>query len=128
LIHVNDLPSLSQTPLATLHKFQGHADVFLVTPTNGITGRYGTLGYETKLDGMDPLTGVMAAITYHDFEAERGGASLGAETDFELVARFGGHWSAGIKCADYDGIPSTPGVCTTCAGRSKLWLSVDFAY
>jgi hypothetical protein len=117
-----------QTPLATLHKFQGYADVFLVTPANGITDRYGTFGYETKLDGMDPLTGVMAAITYHDFETERGGGSLGTETDVELVARFGDQWSAGIKYADYDGIPSTPGVCTTCADRSKLWLSVDFTY
>lgn len=112
-----------QTPLATLHKFQGYADVFLVTPPNGIVDTYGTLGYETKIENGDPLTGVMAAITYHDFETERGSASLGSEIDLELVARFGEHWSAGVKYADYDGVP-TPGF----ADRNKLWLSVDFTY
>lgn len=112
-----------QTPLATLHKFQGYADVFLVTPPAGITDVYGTLAYETKLDGMDPLTGVMVAVTYHDFEAEQGGASLGSEVDVELVARFGDHWSASVKYADYDGVPGP-----TTADRSKLWLAVDFTY
>ena len=33
------------TPLATLHKFQGFADVFLTTPASGITDAYGKLGY-----------------------------------------------------------------------------------
>ena len=112
-----------QTPLATLHKFQGFADVFLVTPATGITDVYGTLAYETKLDDMEPLTSIMAAVTYHDFEAEQGGASLGTETDFELVARFGDHWSASIKYADYDGVPGP-----TTADRSKVWLAVDFSY
>lgn len=117
-----------QTPLATLHKFQGYADVFLVTPANGIVDAYGTLAYETKINNADPLTGVMAALTYHDYETERGSASLGSETDIELVARFGEHWSAGIKYADYDGAPSAPAICTTCADRQKLWLSIDFNY
>ena len=117
-----------QTPLATLHKFQGYADVFLVTPANGIVDIYGTLAYETKIESADPLTSIMAAVTYHDFETERGSASLGSETDIELVARFGEHWSAGVKYADYDGVPSAPAVCTTCADRQKLWLSIDFTY
>jgi hypothetical protein len=112
-----------QTPLATLHKFQGFADVFLVTPANGIVDAYATLGYETKIENAAPLTGIMAAVTYHDFETERGSASLGSEVDVELVARFGGNWSAGLKYADYDGVAG-PGL----ADRSKLWLSVDFTY
>jgi len=110
-----------QTPLATLHKFQGYADVFLVTPQNGIVDTYGTLAYETKFDGAEPLTGIMAAVTHHDFETDRGSASLGSETDFELVARIGENWSAGVKYADYDGVPGV-------ADRNKLWLSVDFSY
>jgi hypothetical protein len=110
-----------QTPLATLHKFQGYADVFLVTPTNGIVDVYGTLAYETKIESADPLTSIMAAVTYHDFEAERGSASLGSETDIELMARFGEHWSAGVKYADYDGVAGL-------ADRDKLWVSADFNY
>lgn len=110
-----------QTPLATLHKFQGYADVFLVTPANGIVDVYGTLGYETKIDGAEPLTGLSGAITYHDFDAERGGADLGSEVDVELAAKFGDHWTAGVKYADYEGVPGTP-------DRNKLWLSVEFTY
>ena len=110
-----------QTPLATLHKFQGYADVFLVTPANGIVDTYGTLGYETKIDGADPLTGLSAAVTYHDFEAERGGADLGSEVDVELAAKFGDHWSAGVKYADFEGVPGF-------ADRNKLWLTVEFTY
>lgn len=117
-----------QTPLATLHKFQGYADVFLVTPQRGIVDVYGTLGYETKIEGAEPLTGIVASATYHDFDTERGGASLGSEIDVELAAKFGEHWTVGVKYADYDGIPSTPGVCTTCADRSKLWLSAELTY
>lgn len=109
------------TPLATLHKFQGYADVFLTTPANGIADKYVTLGYETKLEDVGPVTGVMVAATYHDFDAERGGASYGSEVDLELVARFGDHWSAGVKYADYNGDGAF-------ADRDKLWLSVDMTY
>ncbi len=109
------------TPLATLHKFQGYADVFLTTPANGIVDAYGTLGYETKVDNWEPITGVTAAVTYHDFSAERGGASFGTETDAELAVKFGDHWSAGITYADFNGDSGF-------GDRNKLWLSVDFTY
>jgi hypothetical protein len=109
------------TPLATLHKFQGHADVFLTTPANGIVDRYATLSYDTKLEDAGPVTGLTAAVTYHDFEAERTSASFGSETDVELVARMGDHWSTGIKYATYDGEGAFP-------DRDKLWLTVEFKY
>ncbi|MEQ1754448.1 MAG: hypothetical protein ABL973_09975 [Micropepsaceae bacterium] len=109
------------TPLATLHKFQGYADVFLNTPANGIVDTYGTLAYETKLEDAGPVTGVMAAITYHEFEADRGSASFGNETDYEVVARLGDNWSAGVKYADYKGDAAF-------ADRDKLWLTVEFNY
>jgi hypothetical protein len=112
-----------QTPLATLHKFQGYADVFLVTPANGIVDVYGTVGYETKVAEAEPLTSLMAAVTYHDFEAERGSGDLGSEVDIELLAKFGDHWSAGIKYADYDGFGTG-----AFADRDKLWLSAEFTY
>ncbi len=109
------------TPLASLHKFQGTADVFLTTPANGIVDTYGALVYDTNLEDWGPVTGVTAAITYHDFDAERGGASFGSETDAELSVRFGEHWSAAIQYADYNGDGGF-------ADRDKLWLSVDVTY
>lgn len=110
-----------QTPLATLHKFQGYADAFLVTPANGIVDKYVTLGYETKLTESGPISGVSAGITYHDFSAERGGSDLGSEMDYEVTAKIGDHWSAGVKYADYEGVPGV-------ADRDKLWLTVEFNY
>lgn len=109
------------TPLATLHRFQGYADVFLNTPANGIVDQYGTLAYETTLEDFGPVTGAMAAVTYHEYDAERGNVSFGSETDVEFVARFGDHWSAGIKYATYDGDGGL-------TDRDKVWLSVDVTY
>lgn len=109
------------TPLATLHKFQGHADVFLTTPANGIVDKYATLSYDTKLEDAGPVTGLTAAVTYHDYEADRGSASYGSETDVELVARMGDHWSTGVKYAMYEGDGAF-------ADRDKLWLTVEFKY
>lgn len=109
------------TPLATLHKFQGYADVFLTTPGNGIVDTYATLGYETKLEGTAPFTGLTAAVTWHAFDAERGNTSFGNEMDYEISGKMGDHWSIGVKYADYQGDSAV-------ADRDKLWLSVDFSY
>jgi len=107
------------TPLATLHKFQGFADVFLTTPANGIVDIYGTV----QLDWKNGLFGANcgAFVTYHDFEAERGGADLGNEFDAGLSASIGKHWSAELKGAVYDGAPGF-------ADRSLVWASIRFQY
>jgi hypothetical protein len=107
------------TPLATLHKFQGYADVFLTTPPQGIVDVYGTIGYETKVESVAGLTGIGAALTYHDYESERTAVSYGSEVNVELTARFGENWSAGLKYASYDGDGAF-------ADRDKVWLNVSF--
>jgi hypothetical protein len=110
------------TPLATLHKFQGYADVFVATPPNGIRDLYGGVGFETIFEeASGPVTGVMAAVWLHDFKTERGGQPLGSEVDVELTARLGEHLSVGAKYADYDGDGGF-------ASRRKLWLQIDCAY
>lgn len=117
----NGVPGFS-TPLATLHKFQGYADAFLTTPSSGIVDIYAKLGYETKFDEpIGPITGVAAAVWYHDFDAERGGASLGREVDLEAVARLGEHFGIGAKYADLDGSGSV-------ADRQKTWFYVEMNY
>jgi hypothetical protein len=62
-----------RTPLATLHAFQGWADMFLATPGAGIDDLYATVKYKA---GKWDLTGV-----YHDFSAETGGGDFGKEFD-----------------------------------------------
>ena len=109
------------TPLATLHKFQGYADIFLTTPATGINDRYGVLSYERKFNNFGPLSSVVAAVTYHDFEAEHGGKPFGSETDAELVLKLGKYWSTGVKFADYSGDGAF-------ADRTKLWFPIEFTY
>jgi hypothetical protein len=100
-----------QTPLATGHAFNGWADRFLVTPLNGLRDRY------IKFDG--PLGALRYMVAYHDFDADRGGASLGRELDLQLTWAFAPKWNAIAKMADYRD-----------AGRDlrKAWLSVEYRY
>ena len=107
------------TPLGTLHKFQGHADVFLTTPANGVEDFYVTAQYEWK---RAPLkTGLSFFATWHDFKAERGGADLGEELDAGLAVAIRKRWSAEFKGAIYDGVPGFP-------DRSLVWASLRFQY
>ncbi len=67
------------TPLATLHKYNGWADKFLATPATGLEDLY--LQLDGKAASFDWL------VRYHDFNAERGGASYGSELDLQLLYR-----------------------------------------
>ncbi|MEQ1754773.1 MAG: alginate export family protein [Micropepsaceae bacterium] len=112
------------TPLATLHKFQGYADAFLVTPVNGIVDMYGKFGFETKFDEpIGPITALSVAAWFHDFESEHSSASLGDEFDAELLAKIEDHFALGFKYANYEGVsvPNYP-------GREKVWLYLDVSY
>ena len=65
-----------KTPYATLHKFQGWADKFLVTPGDGIEDIY---------VGLKGAAGpVKLGAFYHEFTAEDSGDDFGSEID--LVA------------------------------------------
>jgi len=65
-----------RTPLATLHKFQGFADLFLGTPAAGIEDLY--VGLAGKAGSVK-----LAAI-WHDFKSEEGSVDYG--TEINLVA------------------------------------------
>lgn len=62
-----------QTPLATKHAFQGWADMFLATPTNGIVDYYAGV----KM----PLLSGKLAVAGHRFMSETGGDDFGDELD-----------------------------------------------
>lgn len=62
-----------QTPLATLHAFQGFADLFLTTPSQGLR--------ENALQVLVPINTVKTTISYHQFDADVGDAKLGSEWD-----------------------------------------------
>ncbi len=107
------------TPLATLHKFQGFADVFLSTPASGIEDIYGTIRYVWP-DGPFGTTWALYA-TYHDFRTELGDVALGDEVDAGLNIKFPKNWSAEIKGARFQSAG-------TLADRNIIWASLRFQY
>ncbi|PQA89715.1 alginate export family protein [Hyphococcus luteus] len=107
------------TPLATLHKFQGFADVFLTTPAAGLEDLYGTISY--SWDGLLKTDNVRLFATYHEFESGLGDTDFGAEFDAGLAINFRKHWSAEVKGAVYDGAGAF-------ADRSLVWASLRFQY
>lgn len=82
------------TPLATLHKWNGWADKFLATPANGLEDLYLSLAGKA---GKVAWTAV-----YHDFGAENGGAGYGEELDLQLTYKAPWAQVFGFKAALYD--------------------------
>ena len=106
-----------QTPLATLHKFNGWADKFLVTPPDGLRDLYGSAGYGWKtVAGLDSA-GLIAI--YHRFSSDRLERRYGDEIDLQASARKG-RTTAIVKYADY----RTHGFATD---TKKLWLSLEWS-
>lgn len=106
------------TPLATLHAFNGWADVFLTTPANGIEDLYVTASYAKKDVGPFNLVKVLGA--YHDFSAENTGADYGKEFDIVALAKYK-KFTFLAKYADYQ----TDGFATD---RNKLWFEVNYSF
>ncbi|MFI3158233.1 MAG: alginate export family protein [Methylococcaceae bacterium] len=83
------------TPLGTNHAFQGWADLFLITPRNGIRDVFGTM-IGTFDRGEVILTG-----TYHNFTDDTGNIKYGDEWNFSALKKFGKHYSVLAKYAYY---------------------------
>ena len=82
------------TPLATLHAFNGWADRFLATPPDGLDDRF------VGLAGA--LGQAKWAVSWHDFDAERGSADFGTELDASLGYPLPWGFNALVKLARYD--------------------------
>lgn len=75
-----------KTPLATLHKFNGWADIFLNTPANGLEDMYVMGAY--KVSNTDTiLDGTTLKAIYHDFQGEEAG-DFGSELDLSVGKSF----------------------------------------
>ena len=111
------------TPLGTNHAFQGWADLFLVTPKNGIRDVFGTV-VSTFDQGDIVLTGV-----YHDFTDDTGQLQYGQEVDVSALKKFGKHYSILAKYAYYSAGSYTP-VADTFANTDtqKIWLQGNISF
>ena len=106
-----------QTPLATLHAFNGWADTFLTTPATGLRDYYVTVG---RSIGVPILPGLKADLTYHEFDSDFGGLDYGHEWDASLGFKLG---PVGLlaKYANYqsDGFA---------VDTEKFWLQAEIGF
>jgi hypothetical protein len=104
-----------QTPLATLHAFNGWADIFLTTPNNGLRDLYGFAQVTLPYD-------VPVRVIYHKFNSDVGSADYGHELDAVVSKKFGKNWVALVKYANYwaqDG---------PYFDTQKVWAQVEFNF
>ncbi len=82
------------TPLATLHKFNGFADLFLTTPDEGLEDYY--------LSVSGKLGEVNCALTYHVFESDADSIDYGDELNFTAVYPLNERTKLGAKWAQFN--------------------------
>ena len=107
-----------QTPLATLHKFQGWADKFLATPITGVEDLYVKAGYAPG--NVGPFKGTRFLAVYHDFSAETGGVDYGSEINLLATAKWK-KLGLTLKYADYNADEFA-------TDTQKLWFQIDYAF
>jgi hypothetical protein len=107
------------TPLATLHAYNGFADVFLSTPADGLKDLYAK--------AVIPLNeSLKAVVILHDFRSENASGRIGREYDFVLGYKINKNLSATGKLAFYDGTSNGSG--TSSGDVTKFWIQIDAKY
>jgi len=101
------------TPLATLHGFNGWADLFLATPADGLIDLFASLSYAWN--------DWRAVAVFHQFESDRGSRDYGDELDILLSWKPRKWGGGGLKYADYraDGFA---------VDTRKLWLFAELKW
>jgi hypothetical protein len=102
-----------QTPIATLHKFQGWADKFTTTPAAGIEDLYAGVGAERR--------GWSAQAIWHEFTAESGDSRYGSELDASIATKLSERFDLLVKLADFRGNDGF-------ADTRKIWLQLHATF
>ena len=106
-----DGTSSFQTPLGTVHLFNGWADMFIGpvggTPVKGLVDNY------IKVSGKS--LGLKMAASYHDFSADTDSTKYGTEYNLLIAKPFSKTYLAGIKYANYSADQYAK-------DTSKLWI------
>lgn len=108
-----------QTPLATLHAFQGWADLFLATPATGVEDLNFTVGGTVEK--------VALLARYHMFSADEGGKDYGTEIDLQVTRPITEQLGVGIKYAAYSGDSEAPSAALK-ADTTKTWAWIEYKF
>lgn len=110
-----------KTPLATLHAFNGWADVFLATPSAGLTDTY------VKAGATLPCSTTLTAF-YHFFGTQEAESQIGQEFDIVATYKLNKQLSFTAKAAKYWSDDTAVAGVASNADRTKFWLQADYAY
>ncbi len=102
-----------QTPLATLHAFNGFADMFLNTPLNGLQDTWLGAGY--LLHGHCQF-----AAQYHQYDSDKSSVNYGDEIDFTVTHNVSKQFQLMAKMARYSAD-------SFAKDTNKLWLGVSYS-
>ncbi|MFA5632988.1 MAG: alginate export family protein [Porticoccaceae bacterium] len=102
-----------QTPLATLHAFNGWADKFGFIPNSGLQDRYVKAGISVFASELK--------LAYHSFKADEGGGHYGDEFNAMAGYTINKNLSAGIKYAAYRADDFS-------ADTEKFWLWAEMTF
>lgn len=115
-----------QTPLATLHKWNGWADLFLTTPNDGLVDNY--YGAGIKLPMVKAVKGLNAQVVAHWYGSSINSIKYGREIDASLGFKTGPlGWL--VKYADYrsEGPALLSGNVRN-PNTKKFWLQTEFSF
>jgi hypothetical protein len=99
-----------QTPLATLHAFQGWADKFLTTPGFGIR--------DTAVTLSGNVAGASLMLVWHDYRADTTSLDMGQELNLQVSRTFASRYTLAVKFADYRAERFS-------TDSQKLWLTAE---
>lgn len=100
-----------QTPFATLHAFNGFADMFLTTPAKGLR--------EQAVQLTFPVQKAKAALSWHRFHSDVANSHYGNELDASLAYELNSQWQLLGKVAFYQAD-------TLQADTRKFWLMATY--
>lgn len=106
-----------QTPLATLHLYDGWADMFLNTPAKGLRDAY------LRVDGDAPW-GIKLVGVYHDFRIDEGHDKLGTEMDLQAVKSINKNLGVMVKYAEFRSSTNASPLFDT----RKAWVQAQYKF
>jgi hypothetical protein len=120
LLSSNNSQYAFQTPFGTNHLFQGWADLFLVTPVQGIKDRYLSFGGK-------PLAAVQLSGEYHVFKSDEAGIDYGKELDLALAYSINAKLFAKLEYANFKEDDQLAGLARK-PDTEKIWLTMMYTF
>ena len=100
-------------PAATLHKFQGWTDKFLIAPATGVR--------DTWVSVSSTVAGATVTGVFHDFQADSGGADYGQELGLAINYALRDNLAVLFKIARYSADDYS-------TDTTKAWLMFDWRW